>query len=100
MRGSSSLALLSRTREAQTVLLHKGIVTSASALLVVFGATFKMNEWRGSKAACLAPVMFLGEPQQTCEKILAGCPNATQPGPFTVSSNLLKAEQGEFASVL
>jgi hypothetical protein len=100
------LALLPRTREVQAVLLHKGIFASASALLVVFGAKFAMNagskrtKWRGPKAACLAPVMFLGEPRQTCQKRLAGCPNATQPETFTVSSVLHKAGQGEFASCL
>jgi hypothetical protein len=102
MRGTvpAALALLPRTREAQAILLHKGIFASAVALLVVFGAKFEMNEWRGSKAACLAPVMFLGEPRPTCQTRLAGCPNAIQPEPFTVSSNLHKAEQGEFASLL
>ena len=43
MRGTvpAALALLPRTREAQAVLLHKGIFASAVALLVVFGAKFE-----------------------------------------------------------
>jgi hypothetical protein len=37
----AALALLPRTREAQAVLLHKGIFTSASALLVVSAPSSK-----------------------------------------------------------
>src|SRR3974390_1537140 len=92
----AALALPSHGREAQAVLLHKG-----SGLLVVFGAEFatkrcsKRTIGALRKPPATLPSSFLGSYSR-----LAGCPNATQPEPFTVSSTLLKAAGRELASRL